>query len=355
MVKKLIIAFCGITLVTIFSFLLSIISPWLILISIVLIPFTVSYLIPSFYKCPGCGKCQESDIPILDKFSETSMTSGRITKSGSADKRYNTSYRETVFIKRGFYCEECGKNWKVTRVNNSGQKYSLMIIIGLLFFFYQLVNVDNLNLVPIPYFELILLAYSIICVLSALIFTKSNFWKNEGKEKWDFKEYIAISKDWQWLYGIYLYSWLMYDKYQDLIADCSELFEENKGVMKQYGFKSIDEIEIVFNLIDEINATELRFDKGNNWLIQNFKRYGDYEYEPFGSGSYAAARIMSLNSIDNKRLNGVKLSKSDSEQFLRISIGGKKLLNYPEMQELIRILEDLENPKEPNKKKKKEK
>ena len=310
MIKKLIIAICGVSFITIFGFLLSIISPWLILISIIFIPLTVSYLIPSFYKCPNCGKWQESDIPILDKFSETSMTAGRITKSGRIDQRYNTSYQETEFIKRGFNCEECDKNWKVTRVNNSGQKYLLMIFIGLLFFMYQLVNVGNLNLVPIPYFEFIILGYSIICIFCAIIFNKFNFWNSEGKEKWNFEEYIAISKDWQWLYGLYLYSWPMYDKFQYLYADSSELLDENKDIMDQYGFKSIEEIAKVYNLIDQINALEPAFIRENDWLIQNFK-FSDISIRWFLEDD-AEKRC----KIDKDRSMGKKISKKDYEEFL---------------------------------------
>lgn len=91
-------------------------SKWMILADLLLIPFVMSFFIPAKFKCPECGNIQKSAI-VISEDSDTQLTHGRHTKSGSLDKRYNSTFSTTNYVTYGVECQNCDSTFKVTRIN----------------------------------------------------------------------------------------------------------------------------------------------------------------------------------------------------------------------------------------------
>jgi hypothetical protein len=104
----------GLVIAIILGALLIYISNWFFLVSILVLPIIMSRIKMEYFKCPSCSYIQKDHI-ILDKRIRREMIHGRRTKSGKADKRFNTQYVTYVDIDFGVECQKCSSGFKTTR------------------------------------------------------------------------------------------------------------------------------------------------------------------------------------------------------------------------------------------------
>lgn len=91
------------------------ISKWFILLDLILVPYIMQMFQDFFFKCPACGNVQKDNYYVLSKETNTYMSHGRRTKSGRADKRYNTTYDSNTTVNFGLACKKCANTFQTTR------------------------------------------------------------------------------------------------------------------------------------------------------------------------------------------------------------------------------------------------
>ncbi len=95
---------------------LVLISKWLFLLNILIIPLIFSKLSNPILVCPECNHVQSDNYIILSEDSETSLTHGRRTRTGRLDKRYNSVFSTTNYSTIGVECNKCRCTFKNTYV-----------------------------------------------------------------------------------------------------------------------------------------------------------------------------------------------------------------------------------------------
>ena len=101
--------------------------------------------------------------------------------------------------------------------------------------------------------------YSILSVFYNQ-FIRSGEMKSEEPSKLDFGAFMRKSQDFQWLYGLYIYSEELGDYFKFLQRDRVKLLLGDSKITKKYKFKSESEIIEAFKLVDIVNSKYLNKD-----------------------------------------------------------------------------------------------
>lgn len=106
----------GLVITTIIALGLLLVSKWMVLVDILLVPVLLQKFNRPVFVCPKCFNIDRDNYVILDENIKSKMTHGRKTKNGKLDRRFNTQYSYNKFITIGIECSKCGTCYKSNRM-----------------------------------------------------------------------------------------------------------------------------------------------------------------------------------------------------------------------------------------------